>query len=203
MKSKIKSVAKSNLQSLALNINEKLSKRISTKKNWNNLNVDRTVKLQLDSLNDLIPKLNIPHTIDEAKNDAEFGCKVLFAGSAKGKKLAAKLIGKQNSLDVYRINLSGLVSNYTNETEKNIEKLFEVAEEKNWILFFDEADALFGKRTSVKDAHDRYANQNMSHLIQQINKYPGLIIFSTKNNDDSNGEYPIHLDSVIHFKKPS
>jgi SpoVK/Ycf46/Vps4 family AAA+-type ATPase len=105
----------------------------------------------------LISKLNITHTINEAKNDAAFGCKVLFAGSEKGKKLAAKLIGKQNSLNVYRIDLSRLVSNYTNETEKNLEKLFEAAEEKNWVLFFDEADALFGKRTDVEDAHDRYA----------------------------------------------
>ena len=203
MKSKIKSVVKSNQQSPALNNNEKLSKRISTKKNWNNLNIDRTVKLQLDSLNDLISKLNITHTIDEAKNDAAFGCKVLFDGSAKGKKLAAKLIGKQNSLNVYRINLSRLVSNYTNETEKNLEKLFEAAEKKNWVLFFNEADALFGKRTDVEDAHDRYANEEISYLLQRIKEYPGLIIFSSKNKDDSNNTFPIHFNTVIHFKKPS
>jgi len=203
MKSKIKSVAKSKQQSPALNNNEKLSKRITTKKDWNNLNVDRTVKLQLDSLNDLIPKLNIPHTIDDTKNDAAFGCKVLFAGSAKGKKLAAKLIGNQNSLDVYRINLSRLVSNYTNKTEKNLERLFEAAAEKNRILFFDEADALFGKRTDVKDAHDRYANTEISYLLQRIKEYPGLIIFSSKNKDDSANIFSMHFNTVIHFKKPS
>lgn len=203
MKSKIKSVAKSNQQSRALNNNEKLSKRITTKKDWEHLNVDRTVKLQLGSLNDLISKLIIPHTIDKAKNDGAFGCKVLFGGATKGKKLAAKLIGKQNSLDVYRINLSRLVSNYSNETEKNLEKLFDAAEEKNWVLFFDEADALFGKRTEVKDAHDRYANEEISYLLQRIKQYPGLIIFSSKNKDYSNNTFPIHFNTVIHFKKPS
>lgn len=135
MKSKIKSVAKSNPELFVLNNNEKLSKRITTKKDWNNLKVDRTVKLQLDSLNDLVPKLSIADTTDEAKNDAASGYKVLFAGAAKGKKLTAKLIGKQNSLDVYRINLSRLVSKYTNETEKNLEKLFEAAEEKTGYFF--------------------------------------------------------------------
>jgi hypothetical protein len=203
MKSKIKRVAKSKQQSPALNNNEKLSRRITTKKDWKHLNVDRTVKLQLDSLNDLIPKLNIAHAIDGAKNDTAFGCKVLFAGSAKGKKLAAKLVGKQNSLDVYRINLSRLVSNYTNETEKNLEKLFDAAEEKNWVLFFDEADVLFGKRTSVEDAHDRYANEKISYLLQRIKEYPGLIIFSSKNKDDSTNIFPIHFNTIIHFKKPS
>ena len=203
MKSKIKSVAKSNQQSSALNSSENLSKRITTKKDWKHLNVDRIVKLQLDNLNDLISKLIMPHAINKAKNDGAFGCIVLFAGSTKGKKLAAKLVGKQNLLDVYRINLSRLVSNYTNETEKNLEKLFDAAEEKNWVLFFDEADALFGKRTDVGDSHDRYANEEISYLLQRIKEYPGLIIFSSKNKDDSNNTFPILFNEIIHFKKPS
>ena len=202
MKSKTKVVSPNNTQIPALK-NKKISKRITTKKTWKNLDVDRTVKLELNSINYITPKPAALPVIGEGKDDSTAGHKILFAGSVKGKKLAAKLIGKQNSLDVYRIDLASVVSNYIGETEKNLDKLFQTAIDKNWILFFDEADALFGKRTSVKDAHDRYANQNMSHLIQQINKYPGLIIFSTKNNDDSNAEYPIHLDSVIHFKKPS
>ena len=202
MKSKTKVVSPNNVQIPAPK-NKKISKRITTKKTWKNLDIDRTVKLQLNSIDYITPKPTTLHVIGEEKNDTKAGHKILFAGSVKGKKLAAKLIGKQNSLNVYRIDLTSIVSKYIGETEKNLNKLFQTATDKNWILFFDEADDLFGKRTSVKDAHDRYANQNMSHLIQQINKYPGLIIFSTKNNDDPGTEYPIHFDSVIHFKKPS
>lgn len=128
-------VAKSNQQSLTPGDNKKLLKQITTKKNWNQLDTDRSVKLQLNSLTNLIPRLNIPGKSIKVKNNAESGYKVLFAGSTKGKKLAAKLIGKQNSLDVYRIDISWLVSNYTGETEKNLEKIFDAAKAKNWILF--------------------------------------------------------------------
>lgn len=199
MKKKIKVVFPDNEQIHAL---KKLSKRITTKKTWKDLNIDRTVKFQLNSIDYLTPKRDAHQVISEEKNDVRVGYKILFSGSVKGKKLAAKLIGKQNSRDVYRLDLSSLVSKYIGETEKNLEKFFETATQKNWILFFDEADALFGKRTGVKDAHDRYANQDISYLLQQINKYPGLIIFSLRNYSDSNTDYPIQPDKVIHFKKP-
>ncbi len=90
------------------------------------------------------------------------GYRALFYGpSGTGKTLTATLLGKQFQKDVYRIDLSQIVSKYIGETEKNLEKVFSKAENKDWILFFDEADALFGKRTNVKDAHDRYANQEV------------------------------------------
>jgi SpoVK/Ycf46/Vps4 family AAA+-type ATPase len=204
MKQKIKSVAKSKQQSPALHNNKKLSKRITTKKEWNDLDIDRTVKQQLNGINDLISKLRTPYKFGEEKNaDEKVGYKVLFAGSEKGKKLAAKLLGKQNSMDVYRIDVAGLVSKYIGETEKNLKKLFDAAKENNSILFFDEADALFGKRTNVKDAHDHYANDEISYLLQRINEYSGLIIFSSKNKDDSGNTFPIHLNAIVHFKKPS
>ena len=81
-------------------------------------------------------------------------------------------------LDLYRVDLSLLVNKYIGETEKNLEKVFRNAENKNWILFFDEADALFGKRTNVKDAHDRYANQEVSFLLQRIEKFEGLVLIA-------------------------
>ena len=202
MKSKTKVVSPGNVKVHALK-SKKMSKRMTTKKTWKNLDVDRVVKLQLNSINYASAKPAALHVIGEVKNDTKAGYKILFKGSVKGKKLAAKLIAKQNSLDVYRVDLAGIVSKYIGETEKNLDKFFQTAAEKNWILFFDEADALFGKRTSVQDSHDKYANQGMSYLIEKINQYPGLIILSSKNNDDSNTEYPIHLDSVILFKKPS
>lgn len=202
MKSKMKVVSPHNAIAPSLNKSEKLSKKMTTKKTWKNLDVDRNVILQLNSIN-LKPKPNMQHVVDEDKNHSSAGYKILFAGSVKGKKLAAKLIGKQNSLDVYKINLTNVVSKYIGETEKNLDNLFEKATEKNWILFFDEADALFGKRSNIQDAHDKYANQETSYLLQQINNYPGLIIFSSKNNNDSGTSYPIHLDEIIHFKKPA
>jgi ATPase family associated with various cellular activities (AAA) len=203
MRTKTKEIAKSKKHPLASKVHKKLLKRIATEKNWEQLNIDRTVKLQLHSLNYLVPQFNTADATDEAENETTAGCKVLFAGSVKGKKLAAKLIGKQYSLDVYRIDLSEIVTKYTNETEKNLEKLFETATEKNWILFFDEADALFGKRTDVKRSHDRYANGNFSFLFSQIKDYPGLIIFSSKCKYDPNSTFPVHFNTVIHFKKPS
>jgi SpoVK/Ycf46/Vps4 family AAA+-type ATPase len=78
--------------------------------------------------------------------------------------------------EIYRIDLSQLVSKYIDETEKNLEKIFKQAEQNDWILFFDEADAVFGKRTEVKDSHDKYANQEVSYLLQQSEKYPGVLI---------------------------
>src|SRR5690606_39095369 len=93
------------------------------------------------------------------------GFRALFYGpSGTGKTLTATLLGKQFGKDVFRIDLSQVVSKYIGETEKNLEKVFKKAEHKDWILFFDEADALFGKRSNVQNAHDKYANQEVSYL---------------------------------------
>jgi len=115
------------------------------------------------------------------------GYRTLFYGpQGSGKKLTAVLIGKEFDKPVYKIDLSNLVSKYIGETEKNLRIIFDSAEGKEWILFFDEADALFGERTGVKDAHDRYSNQEVSYLLQRIEDYNGLVILATnmKNNID-------------------
>ena len=95
------------------------------------------------------------------------------AGFAAAQQLAAQSGGY-----LYRVDLSTVVSKYIGETEKNLEALFARAEDKGWVLFFDEADALFGKRTGVKDSHDRYANQEVSYLLQRIEAYDGLAIIT-------------------------
>ncbi|MEO6134025.1 MAG: ATP-binding protein [Ginsengibacter sp.] len=82
--------------------------------------------------------------------------------------------------EIYHVDLSKIISKYIGETEKNLERLFSMAEEKNWILFFDEADALFGKRTEIKDAHDKYANQEVSYLLQRIEEFKGIVILKCK-----------------------
>ncbi len=107
------------------------------------------------------------------------GYKVLFHGPAgTGKTLTASLLGKFTNKPVYRIDLSTVVSKYIGETEKNLSNLFNKAAHKDWILFFDEADAIFGKRTNVRDAHDKYANQEVSYLLQRVELHPVLIILA-------------------------
>src|SRR6185436_18277436 len=97
------------------------------------------------------------------------GYRALFHGPpGTGKTLTATLLGKYTGRPVFRIDLSRVVSKYIGETEKNLASLFDKAEHKDWILFFDEADALFGKRTEIRDAHDKYANQEVSYLLQRI-----------------------------------
>ena len=108
------------------------------------------------------------------------GYRALFHGPpGTGKTMTASLLGKSTERDVYRIDLSTIVSKYIGETEKNLANLFNKAENKDWILFFDEADALFGKRTQVQNAHDRYANQEVAYLLQRIESYQGLVILAT------------------------
>jgi len=97
------------------------------------------------------------------------GYRSLFHGlPGTGKTLTAMIVGKNTGRDVFRIELSMVVSKYISETEKNLSLLFKRANNKDWILFFDEADALFGKRTNVRDAHDKYANQEVAYLLQRI-----------------------------------
>jgi len=129
------------------------------------------------------------------------GFRVLFSGPpGTGKTLTASLLGKYTKCDVFRIDLSLVVSKYIGETEKNLSKLFDRAENEDWILFFDEADALFGKRTGVRDAHDKYANQEVSYLLQRIESHSGLVILATnmKNNIDS--AFTRRFNSIIEFE---
>lgn len=113
------------------------------------------------------------------------GYRVLFHGPAgSGKKVTAALIGNATGRPVFRIDLSRVVSKYIRETEKNLSRLFEQARDKDWILFFDEADALFGKRTEIRDSHDKYANQMVAYLLRAIETHPGLVIVATNQHDD-------------------
>ena len=131
------------------------------------------------------------------------GYKTLFYGPpGTGKTLTATLLGKKVGVDVYRIDLSKVVSKFIGETEKNLAKVFDRAENKDWILFFDEADALFGKRTSVSDAHDRYANQEVSYLLQRIEDYNGLVILATNLKSNLDDAFTRRFQSIIRFPMP-
>lgn len=131
------------------------------------------------------------------------GFRALFHGPpGTGKTLTAGLLGKYTGRDVYKIDLSMVVSKFIGETEKNLSNLFDRAENKDWILFFDEADALFGKRTSVRDAHDKYANQEVSYLLQRVESYNGLVILATNFKSNIDDAFIRRFQSIIHFPMP-
>lgn len=132
------------------------------------------------------------------------GFRALFYGpSGTGKTLTATLLGKQFGKDVFRIDLSQVVSKYIGETEKNLEKVFKKAEHKDWILFFDEADALFGKRSNVQNAHDKYANQEVSYLLQRVEDFSGLIILASNFKNNIDQAFIRRFNAIIHFPMPN
>src|SRR3990167_1330299 len=127
----------------------------------------------------------------------------LFAGqSGTGKTMAADIIAGVLGLDMYKIDLSGIVSKYIGETEKNLSTIFAEAETSNAILFFDEADALFGKRSEVKDAHDRYANIETAYLLQRMEEYSGPVILATNLKMNLDEAFMRRLHFVVDFPMP-
>ena len=131
------------------------------------------------------------------------GISALFSGpSGTGKTMAAEVLANELRLDLHRIDLSSVVSKYIGETEKNLRKVFDAAEEGGAILLFDEADALFGKRTAVKDSHDRYANIEVSYLLQRMESYRGLAILTTNLKEALDAAFLRRLRFVIQFPFP-
>ncbi|MGC2237444.1 MAG: ATP-binding protein [Pyrinomonadaceae bacterium] len=131
------------------------------------------------------------------------GLRTLFYGPpGTGKTMTACLLGKSTGHDVYRVDLSAVVSKYIGETEKNLSRIFEMAENKKWILFFDEADALFGKRSETKDAHDRYANQEVSFLLQRIETFSGIVILASNLKENMDKSFSRRFESIIYFPLP-
>jgi len=176
--------------------------KLTTQLDWEDLILSPAIFDEIQLVKTWIDKRDQLSDIKTLAKRVKPGYTGLFSGpSGTGKTLTASLIGKETGLKVYQIDLSQVVSKYIGETEKNLSKLFETAENKNWILFFDEADALFGKRTQVKDSHSKYANQEVSYLLQKIEAYPGLVIFSISENEVD--EYFLNrMQFVIEFPRP-
>jgi ATP-dependent 26S proteasome regulatory subunit len=131
------------------------------------------------------------------------GISALFSGpSGTGKTMAAEILANHLKLDLYRIDLAGVVSKYIGETEKNLRKVFDAAEQTGAILFFDEADALFGKRTEVKDSHDRYANIEVNYLLQRMEDYRGLAILATNRKSALDRAFLRRLRFLVDFPFP-
>jgi hypothetical protein len=131
------------------------------------------------------------------------GLKVLFAGeSGTGKTMSAQVLGHELGLDLFRIDLATVVSKYIGETEKNLDRIFAAAQGSNAILFFDEADALFGKRSEVRDSHDRYANIEVAYLLQKMEGYAGAVILATNFRQNLDDAFLRRLDVVVDFPFP-
>ncbi len=131
------------------------------------------------------------------------GYRSLFFGPpGTGKTLTATLLGASVGVDVYRIDLSMVVSKYIGETEKNLAGVFDQAQNKNWILFFDEADSLFGKRTQTSNANDRHANQEISYLLQRIEDFPGVVILASNIKANIDEAFARRFQSIIYFPLP-
>lgn len=131
------------------------------------------------------------------------GVSALFTGpSGTGKTMAAEIIAGELGLDIYRIDLAAVVSKYIGETEKNLERIFTSAADANAVLFFDEADALFGKRSEVRDAHDRYANIEVAYLLQRMESYEGLVILATNLRQNMDDAFVRRLQFIVDFPFP-
>lgn len=180
------------------------AKEVSTFMEWEDLIVNEAVHTQITQI-----KLWIKHQKTllqewDMKKHILPGFRTLFYGpSGTGKTLTATLLGKEFNRPVYRIDLSQVVSKYIGETEQNLEKIFNLAEHKEWILLFDEADALFGKRTSTKSSNDRYANQEVSYLLQRVERFNGLVILTSNFKNNIDDAFLRRFNSIIKFSKPT
>lgn len=179
------------------------AEQIKTDRSWSDLILPQTT---LDELQSIEAWYNSSRILMEdwgMQKKLKPGFRVLFYGDpGTGKTLAASLLGKYTKRPVFRVDVSMLVSKYIGETEKQLSKLFDKAENKNWILFFDEADAIFGKRTNVKDAHDKYANQEVSYLLQRIETFSGMIILASNFKNNMDKAFTRRFHSCIKFNNP-
>ena len=139
----------------------------------------------------------------EARRGRGEGITALFAGpSGTGKTLAAEVIAHELGVDLHTVDLATVVDKYIGETEKNLDRIFNEAEQVNTVLFFDEADALFGKRSEVKDARDRYANVEVAYLLQRMERFNGLVVLATNLRLNIDDAFACRLDVTVDFPKP-
>lgn len=178
------------------------AQHLQTQQTWEDLVLPEVTRQKIEAVKVWIRQypnlLKNPHYGKEMT-----GFRALFYGpSGTGKTMTATLIGQEVGLDVYRVDLSKIVSKYIGETEKNLANLFDQAIYKDWLLFFDEGDALFGKRTRTKQANDRYANQEVAYLLQRIEEHPGVIILSSNLRENIDRAFQRRFQLEIYFKDP-
>jgi AAA+ superfamily predicted ATPase len=179
------------------------AKKIETNLTWEDLILPAELRQQIQELETWIKHNDtLLHDWGMAKR-LKPGYRVLFYGPpGTGKTMTATILGKYTGREVYRVDLSTVVSKFIGETEKNLASLFDKAEDKNWILFFDEADSLFGKRTNVRDAHDKYANQEVSYLLQRVEEFNGLVILASNFKSNIDEAFMRRFNAVVKFPMP-
>jgi AAA+ superfamily predicted ATPase len=203
------SAARSELEQAARQVSSRVlqarAKRLATRFTWDDLVLaDR----QIDSLRAISTYLRLRDQVltdwgYERTAGGRDGLKVLFAGeSGTGKTMAASVLANDLGLELFAIDLATVVSKWVGETEQNLERIFAAAEGSNAILFFDEADALFGRRSEVSDSHDRYANIEVAYLLQRMETYPGAAILATNLKQNLDQAFLRRLDFVIDFPLP-
>ena len=182
-----------------------LAVKVKTIFSWDDLVLPR---LTLQRVKEIAAAIRHRHVVYsewgfEKSIAAGLGLKVLFSGaSGTGKTMTAGVIAGDLGLDLYKIDLSSIVSKYIGETEKNLDRIFRAAQCSNAILFFDEADALFGKRSEVKDAHDRYANIEVAYLLQRIEEYEGVVILASNLSKNIDEAFSRRMHYVVEFPLP-
>lgn len=177
---------------------------IASPLDWSNLILSYNVMAQIQEIKAwLTHGETLMHEWGLAKK-VKPGYRALFYGPpGTGKTLTATLLAKSTCREIYRVDLSMIVSKYIGETEKNLARVFDAAAYKNWILFFDEADALFGQRTATSNSNDRHANQQTGYLLQRIEDFPGVVILASNLKSNMDEAFTRRFQSMIHFPMPS
>ncbi len=179
------------------------AEHIETSMDWDDLVLNPMTRAQIREIEHWVKHNDTLMNDWGMRKRVKPGYRALFyAPPGTGKTLTAMLLGKHTGKDVFRVDLSRVVSKYIGETEKNLSRLFDKAENKNWIRFFDEADALFSKRTDVRDAHDKYANQEVAYLLQRIEGYNGLVILASNQRANIDDAFVRRLQAIIPFPMP-
>lgn len=180
------------------------AKKYTTQLEWKDLVMREETRVQIEEIRGWIAHEKEIMQKPELSKIIRRGYRALFYGrSGTGKSLTATLLGKTFFKPLYRVDLSMVVSKYVGETEKNLEKIFNMAESRGWILFFDEAEALFGKRSSGGTANDRYANQEVAYLLQRIEDFDGILILASNKLFDIDEAFTRRFQSIIEFPEPN
>lgn len=179
------------------------AQRVTTNLEWEDMVLDHLVLEQVMEIRTWMEHGDTLMKDWELYRKIKPGFRALFHGPpGTGKTLTATLLGKASGRDVYKVDLSMVVSKYIGETEKNLSGIFDIARYRKWILFFDEADALFGKRTAASSSNDRYANQQTAYLLQRIEDFPGVVILASNLKANMDEAFSRRFQSIIYFDMP-
>jgi hypothetical protein len=180
------------------------AQRIATAYEWEDLVVEPATLAEIEDIVNWVRYQDTLLDDWDLRKRVKPGYRTLFYGPpGTGKSLTAALLGKATDMPVFRVDLSSVISKYIGETEKNLASLFDRAEHQGWILFFDEADSLFGKRTETRNSNDRAANQQVSYLLQRIEDFAGVIILASNLRSQIDEAFARRFQSMIHFPMPA